>query len=805
MKTRFARFRVNRLFVKILFCFLSLLIPILIVGLFTYVNFVKELKRDFEEKIMMNVRTSAGTVDSYLQMVHESSISFFNDSSVIRLLKPDHLYTQAERAELEQLTRNISRIRVNISGFVDETFVYIDNEKIYTSDGVNDFRSFLGKYYRFVDYDAYAWEQMTNSVKMIDILHPTDVETPFSRKRVIPFLAFASIGQHRAVMVTTVPVTTILRTMDSMFAGPSTKVIVTDDTGTIILASDPQFSNAEAVGVVGEAGGQIKQKQSEVVVGGKPYTASVVKTDLYGWSFYAITPIEEFKKQASGILDMIVWICISLIVTGCFFSFVFTYIIYNPIRRIGVVLTGSEEGKSADPNAVVRSDEWERIGHGINRLIENRRRMQDELNVLSLEYAENVLLQLLKGIVPTDEQSGDIRSVLAKQLGFVHDHYVCFVISVDFRHEFYDDFQDVERIIIQSKLKKMIGGLLYGSTAFYVLEYQPHLYMVVANTGSEADRDDIERKLLQMMQMFRYDALYCRINAGIGQTYAGLEGITKSYRDALTAMLSVGASDHFKIVRARDLHIQYSVTYAFADETRLLALLKAGDLEGIADMIEKMTRELALRNVSFDERNSLLHELYNTGRRFLMERGLQPEQFVSEREREQLVRPGEHPHALEERKRQLIDFFGRIAAFVAKKQTHKSHSLASLIQEYVEANYTSDLSLENIAEEMDISVKYASRVFKDKFGVNLTDYISGLRVAKAKELLSQTNMSIQDISENLGYFSRTTFLRTFKKLEGISPQEFRNTTASGRGGGRLIIGTGERPGSKQKGSEKPHE
>ncbi|TNJ67031.1 helix-turn-helix domain-containing protein [Paenibacillus hemerocallicola] len=791
MKMRLARLRVNRLFVKILLCFLSLLIPILIVGFFTYVNFIKELKRDFEEKIMMNVRTSAGTVDSYLQMIHESSISFFNDSSVIRLLKPDKLYSVTERAELEQLARNIARTRVNISSFVDETFVYIDNEKVYTSGGVNDFASFLGKYYRFADYDAYAWEQMMNSVKMIDILHPTDVETPFSRSRVIPFLAFAPLGPYRAVMVTTVPVNTIQRTMDSVFAGPSTRVIVTDDAGRMILNSDPDFANMEAVRVVGEISGTTKQKQGEFAVQGRLYTISAVNTDLYGWSFYAITPIDEFKKQASGILEMVVIICISLIVIGCFFSFVFTYIIYNPIRRIGVVLTGSEEG-IRDQGPVVRSDEWERIGSGINRLIENRRRMQDELNVLSLEYAENVLLQLLKGNVPTDEQSGEIQSVLARQLGFVHGDYVCFVISVDFRNEFYDDFQDVERIVIQSKLKKMIGGLLHGSSALYVLEYKPHLYIVVANIGSDEETVVIERKLQQMMQTFRYDALYCRINAGIGKAYAGPEGITRSYRDALTAMLSVGPADHFKIVRAKELHIQYGVQYSFADETRLLALLKTGDIAGVTDAIEKMALELASHNVSFDERNSLLHELYNTGRRFLMERGLKPEQFVTAREREQLVRPGEHPLALEARKGQLIAFFGRIAAFVSKKQSNKSNSLVALIQDYVEDHYTSDLSLEKIADEMEISVKYASRVFKDKLGVNLTDYISRLRVAKAKELLSQTNMSIQDISENVGYFSRTTFLRTFKKLEGVSPQEFRNTTASGRGGNRLIKGSMER-------------
>ncbi|WP_167858966.1 helix-turn-helix domain-containing protein [Paenibacillus cymbidii] len=771
MKKRIAPLRVNRLFLKILSCFLSLLIPIVAVGFFTYTNFVKELKRDFEEKIMMNLQISSNAIDENLQMIYESSFGFFNDPAVIRLLKPDSLYTTAERAELDQLSRSIARAHVNISGFVDEMFVYIDDRKIYTSSGANDFDPFLGKYYRFADYDASVWKSMMKSGKTIDIFHPTDVETPFARKRMIPILTLEMIGANRAVMVTTVPVATIQQRMDAVFASASTRVVVTDKDGQYLLTTDAGFANAEALRAVGELSGL--PKQGEYAVGGKTYTISALSTKLYGWNFYAITPIDEFNKQASGILDMVVIICVILMVIGFIFSFIFAYYIYNPIRRIGESLSdGSEGGREEVESA--RSNDWERIGRGINQLIERRRQAQDELELLSMEYMDNVIVQLLQGSELSTAQNGAVRSMMASQLGFDKPSFVSCAITIEFRGDYFTDFQDVERILIQSKLKKMII-LLLGDPAMYVLEYKPHLYVVVANIAEGKDVAGIERKLRQMMQTFRYDAVYCRINAGIGDVYEGPEGINRSYRDALTALLGAKPNDNFLTIRAEELPIQRNVPYTFFDETRLLNAIKAGDADGLAAMIGEMLRELDERHVSFDDRNALLYEMYNTGRRFLMERGLQPDQFATEPEHRQLSGRGEDPAALDARRRLLLDFFRRIAALMAKKQSHKSGSLVALIQSYVEEHYTSDLSLEKIAEEMDISVKYASRVFKDKIGVNLTDYISQLRIAKAKELLLHTNRSIQDITEQVGYFSRTTFLRTFKRMEGVSPQEFRKT------------------------------
>lgn len=90
--------------------------------------------------------------------------------------------------------------------------------------------------------------------------------------------------------------------------------------------------------------------------------------------------------------------------------------------------------------------------------------------------------------------------------------------------------------------------------------------------------------------------------------------------------------------------------------------------------------------------------------------------------------------------------------------------ISSLIIEYIEGNYHHDLGLEKISGEMGVSSKYISHVFKEKTGENLIGYISKYRIAKAKEMLVETDLNVSEISNRVGIFSRTTFIRLFKSM-----------------------------------------
>ena len=95
------------------------------------------------------------------------------------------------------------------------------------------------------------------------------------------------------------------------------------------------------------------------------------------------------------------------------------------------------------------------------------------------------------------------------------------------------------------------------------------------------------------------------------------------------------------------------------------------------------------------------------------------------------------------------------------------------VLEYINQHFCEDLYLEMLAERFNCSSKHLSRMIKNTLGIGFYVYLTGLRMNRAKLLLSKTNNSITDIYTELGYVSRSTFIRTFKKAVGITPTEYR--------------------------------
>ncbi len=95
------------------------------------------------------------------------------------------------------------------------------------------------------------------------------------------------------------------------------------------------------------------------------------------------------------------------------------------------------------------------------------------------------------------------------------------------------------------------------------------------------------------------------------------------------------------------------------------------------------------------------------------------------------------------------------------------------LREYVENNYKFDISMQEVAEDMGYSDAYFSKLFKQYFNQNFTAYLTEYRIKKAKELLTDTNNSIKDISRMVGYEDSNYFAKIFKRIVGEIPSKFR--------------------------------
>lgn len=100
---------------------------------------------------------------------------------------------------------------------------------------------------------------------------------------------------------------------------------------------------------------------------------------------------------------------------------------------------------------------------------------------------------------------------------------------------------------------------------------------------------------------------------------------------------------------------------------------------------------------------------------------------------------------------------------------------AQKIIEYINSHYTdSALSVGGIARYFMVSQSHLSSQFKHAMGVNLSEYIHTVRISEAKERIKNSDASMFQIAEAVGYTNTSTFYRVFKKLEGVSPNQFRS-------------------------------
>jgi len=90
-----------------------------------------------------------------------------------------------------------------------------------------------------------------------------------------------------------------------------------------------------------------------------------------------------------------------------------------------------------------------------------------------------------------------------------------------------------------------------------------------------------------------------------------------------------------------------------------------------------------------------------------------------------------------------------------------------------------DLSLTQVADAFRASPAHTSRLFRQTTGVSFQDYVAAARVDSAKALLLTTHATVQDVGRQAGFAEVHTFIRTFKRRCGLTPAEYRRTTATG--------------------------
>ncbi|MDQ0253275.1 two-component system response regulator YesN [Evansella vedderi] len=274
-----------------------------------------------------------------------------------------------------------------------------------------------------------------------------------------------------------------------------------------------------------------------------------------------------------------------------------------------------------------------------------------------------------------------------------------------------------------------------------------------------------ENVVRTFIHLFQKHVQNCRLVAGIGSTVSKLNQFDHSYGEAIYALESVynhpSASYmtfHPKLKEKRKEFVPFEV------EKELFEAVKGADLQKglrLFDSYFQGISEASQHQVPTIQKN-MVH-FFLVLKRKMKELGIE-EEFPT-----QFHLLSSATQVKEAAKVQLSNIIERISDW----RVNDMKGQLTRAREYIDANYHKAISLEEVAEHVGLSSYYLSKLFKDRYERTFIDYLTDVRMTKAKEYLKDRNLPLKEIAIDIGYKDPNYFSRVFKKETGISPSEYR--------------------------------
>ena len=115
-------------------------------------------------------------------------------------------------------------------------------------------------------------------------------------------------------------------------------------------------------------------------------------------------------------------------------------------------------------------------------------------------------------------------------------------------------------------------------------------------------------------------------------------------------------------------------------------------------------------------------------------------------------------------------------AVQTQPQVISGNSQCAAVRRYIDLHFKEPLTLEQLSEEAHINKYYLSHAFKREYGVSPINYMISRRIDESKYLLAETDLSMSQIAQLLGFSSLSYFSQVFRKIHGSSPMEFRQSS-----------------------------
>jgi YesN/AraC family two-component response regulator len=522
-------------------------------------------------------------------------------------------------------------------------------------------------------------------------------------------------------------------------------------------------------GMIGDTGTLHRQWDGQEVV------ISYIQSKSTNWKYVYVLPSRLYSQKAEYVRNLTVLTLFIAFAIGAVLAILLAKRNYYPLQQ----LVRSVAARSKIDLGVA-GNEYDYLEEAIENTMDinnqMNRMMEKQKNVLR----SNLLVRILKG---RTEQDFPVLEVMAEYgLKLRSDHFAVLLFYLeDFSGFFRKEETDAEKkrefvqLILSNIVEEMVGQQHQG----WMIEVDEMLACMI-NLNSDTSPEEAKQELTRITeeaQRFIGSRFHIFFTVSVSTIRRSVSELPAAYQEAMDAM-------EYKMLFGTQTIIFYdqiqsfnrSYIYSLENEQQLINHVKAGDFEHAKSILDEViTRNLSQQSLSIEMVRCLMFDIISTMMKAAIEVNLdQTELYEDNMKAIEELMNGVAVSAMRDR---MIVFLGKVCDHVhAKKKSHnfrlKENVLEFINQEYRDHN----LSITTISDKFDIHPSYLSRYFKEQVGDTLTDYINKLRVKKAMMLLQNEEILIKDICDLVGFYSISTFIRLFKKYEGVTPSAYRESS-----------------------------
>ncbi|WP_164716383.1 AraC family transcriptional regulator [Paenibacillus whitsoniae] len=555
---------------------------------------------------------------------------------------------------------------------------------------------------------------------------------------------------------------------------PSPAFIFTLDKSGNVVFSNPMRSGQEALfemmknelstkfTSIEASNGQLQEK-----IGGEPYEIVFTSSLVGDWKYISVVPRSFITQKVNQFRQFTLMAALLCLIVGCIVSYLLTSRIYRPIHQIVEYM--NQFGRKDTEGKGKKENELEFINRIMNYVYYENANLRDAFNRNLPALHHKAIDDLLEGSGTSAELN---RLSLELGLSFRFDSYQAIAFDIgEFAHTDQGSARIEEMISLVDK--PCCEGQL-SAMETRTIRKRSDLLVTLLNIDWENPDMGSVYAYIRSVTANLHRVYSPTITVGVGKLYSRAEDISLSYDEALRAL-------QFKIVRGEGSVIFVEEVaglligqpvYSLDMEKRIINLVKTGNVAGWKAQLETLwLHNLNDRRLTPEMIRNLFHALAGTAIRTVYEVNSSMEEIFGNSF--DIYKQLDRQSGVQQRITFMEETFGKISEWIQHHKQGQSSHMFIKIKEYVEQNYSQNLSLTVLGDALGLSPSYLSSIFKEITGMNCLDYINSKRIEKAKSILSLTEGTIADISDQVGFTNSNTFIRVFKKYEGVTPGQYR--------------------------------